>query len=169
MAVGWYVAAIQRGKESALKAGLAQYGVDVYNPDIVVVKRGKKLREPLFPCYLFCLLDPQSEQWPQIRWAKGLRYFLGPSRQPTPVANSLIEEIRARAEGWNRGGWEFAFAPGQQVRISDGALSGMEAIFSRYLPGRQRCEVLVSLVGRSHCLPIPTLSLEARHPAGFLA
>ena len=168
MAVGWYVAAIQRGKESALQDGLAQHGVEVYNPEIIAVKRGKKLREPLFPSYIFCLLDPQAEVWPQIRWAQGLRYFLGPDKQPTSVANSLIEEIRARVERWNHDGWESAFAPGQQVHIGAGALSGVDAVFSRYLPGRQRCEVLVALVGRTHALQITTVSLEARRPAGFL-
>ncbi|MBI4338627.1 MAG: hypothetical protein HY680_01595 [Chloroflexi bacterium] len=168
MAISWYVAAIQRGKESALKVGLALHGVEVYSPDIIVVKRGRKLREPLFPSYLFCLLDPNSDKWPRIRWAKGLRYFLGAGSQPLPVSHVLVDEIRARVEGWNHGGWEAAFLPGQRVRIGSGALAGLDAVFTRYLPGRQRCEVLVSLVGRNHAIQLPSMVLESSPPTSLL-
>ncbi|MFC1935433.1 transcription termination/antitermination protein NusG [Chloroflexota bacterium] len=168
MALGWYVASVQRRKEAALQVGLALYGVEVYNPQIIVVKRGRKRLEPLFPTYLFCHVDPESEQWPRIRWARGLRYFLGVARKPTPVPASLVEEIRTRVEGWNGGGWESVCAPGDRVRIGDGALSGLEAIFTRYLPGRQRCELLVSLVGRMHTVQLPTTAIEALQPVGLL-
>ncbi len=169
MSLAWYVAAIQRGKESALREGLAPHGVEIYSPDIIVVKRGRKLREPLFPSYVFCLLDPQSEQWPQLRWAKGVKYFLGPDRQPTPVADALVSEIRAKVAHWNQEGWTSVFQPGQQLHIAAGPLSGLDAIFSRYLPGRQRCLVLVSLVGRMHTLQVPAIALETPRPTGFLA
>ncbi|MBI4202401.1 MAG: hypothetical protein HY532_04705 [Chloroflexi bacterium] len=169
MTLGWYVAAIQRGKESTLKEGLALFGIHLYSPDIIVVKRGRKLREPLFPSYVFCHLDPESEQWPQVRWARGMRYFLGPDKQPTRVADSLVEEIRLRVEDWNQEGWTSVFRPGQELRIASGPLTGLDAIFTRYLPGRQRCEVLVSLVGRIHAVQIPTIALESQRPKGFLA
>lgn len=168
MSLAWYVAAIQRGKESSLKESLAPLGVDVYNPEIVAVKRGRKLREPLFPCYVFCLLDPESDRWPQVHWASGLRYFLGPDGHPSPVEDALVDEVRSRVEQWNDEGWTSAFHPGQEVRISSGALGGLDAIFTRYLPGRQRCEVLVSLVGRMHALQVPILSLESHRPSSFL-
>ncbi|MFH1141977.1 MAG: transcription termination/antitermination NusG family protein, partial [Chloroflexota bacterium] len=67
MSSAWYVAAIQRGKETALKVGLGIYGVEVYNPEITVVKRGRKLWDPLFPSYLFCHIDAGSELWPRVR------------------------------------------------------------------------------------------------------
>lgn len=167
MGLGWYVAAIQRGKESALQTGLSLHSVEVFNPEITVVKRGRKHREPLFPTYIFCFIDPESEQWPRIRWARGLRYFLGADRKPTPVPASLVDDIRRRVDIWNGGGWASAFEAGDKVRIGNGALSSLEAIFTRYLPGRQRCEVLVSLVGRMHTVHLPITSVEALHPVAL--
>ena len=169
MTTNWHVAAVKRGKEPGLRTGLAQYGVEVYSPEIVVVKRGRKLREPLFPSYVFCHLDPGSELWPQIRWAQGIRYFLGYERQPTPVDPHLVEDIKARVERWNQGGWESALRSGQNVRITSGSLSGLEAVFCRYLSGRQRCEVLVSLIGRPHTVQIPATCVEITKPASLLA
>ncbi len=169
MAFGWYVAAIQRGKESALQVGLSLHGVELYNPAITVVKRGRKSKEPLFPTYAFCFIDPDSEQWPRIRWARGLRYFLGVDRRPTPVPASLIDDIRLRVDTWNQGGWTSAFDKGDRVRVGNGSLSGLEAIFTRYLPGRQRCEVLVSLVGRMHTVHLPITSVEALQPVALWA
>ena len=168
MTQGWYIAKIQRGKESALQVGLSLHNVEAYNPEIIGMKRGRGRWEPLFPTYLFCYVDPESEQWPQVRWARGLRYFLGADRKPTPIAASLVDEIRARVEVWNGGGWASAFEPGTRVHIGDGALSGLEAIFTRYLPGRHRCEVLISLVGRTHTVQLPTTSVEALQPVALL-
>ncbi len=169
MAFGWYVAAIQRGKETALRESLARHGVEVYSPDITVVKRGRKLHEPLFPAYVFCQMDPQSELWPQLRWSKGIKYFLGADRQPTPVDDALVAEIRNRVAHWNGEGWLSAFQPGQLLRIGDGPLSGLDAIFSRYLPGRQRCEILVSLVGRTLTLQVSVMALEPKGATSLLA
>ena len=168
MASAWYIAAIQRGKEATLRVGLNLHGVEVYNPEIIVVKRGRKSWEPLFPSYLFCSIDPESEQWPRVRWACGLRYFLGVDRRPTPVPASLVHDIRTRVEQWNDGGWTSAFEAGERVRIGHGALSGLEAIFTQYLPGHQRCEVLVSLVGRTHRIQLATTAVEALRPATLL-
>ncbi len=164
MAVGWYVSKIQRGKETSLQSGLHQYGIEVYNPSILVVKGGRKRWEPLFPTYLFCLIDPESDLWPRIHWARGLRYFLGAEGRPTPVPSALVEEIMARVGRWNGGGWESVFEPGARVRIGDGTLTGLEAIFKCYMPGHQRCEVLISLMGRNHRVQLPITSVEALGP-----
>jgi transcriptional antiterminator NusG len=169
MSVNWYVATVQRGKEAAIQVGLRLHGVEVFNPEIVAVRRGRTQWEPLFPNYLFCSLDLESGLWPRIRWARGLRYFLGAEHTPTPVPDSLMEEIKARVERWNDGGWESAFKSGDRVRIGDGALSSLEAIFTRYLPGRQRCEVLVSLVGRLHTVQMHTTAVEALRPMAIPA
>jgi len=169
MALSWYVGKVQRGKESALQTSLGVLGIEVFNPEIIVVKRGRTHWEPLFPAYLFCRVDPESDLWPQIRWARGLCYFLGADRKPTPLAASLVEEVRARVGLWNEGGWEVAFGPGDRVRIGDGALCGLEAVFTKYLPGRQRCEVLVSLVGRMHALLLPITSVEVLRFVAFVA
>ncbi|MDO8749597.1 MAG: transcription termination/antitermination NusG family protein [Dehalococcoidia bacterium] len=168
MALDWYVGKTQRRKESAFQIALGGHGIEVFNPEIIVVKRGRKQWEPLFPTYLFCRVDPESDLWPQIRWARGLSYFLGSEGTPAPVASPLVEEIRERVELWNRGGWESAYEPGDWVRVGDGALTGLDAVFSRYLPCRQRCEVLVSLLGRMHTVQLPTTSIEALKPVALL-
>jgi transcription antitermination factor NusG len=169
MALDWYVGKTQRGKEWAFRMALGGHGIEVFNPEITVARRGRKQFEPLFPTYIFCRVDPKSYLWPQIRWARGLSYFLGTEGTPAPVDHLLVEEIRTKVEQWNRGGWESAYERGDMVRVGDGALSGLEAIFARYLPCRQRCEVLVSLLGRMHTVQIPVISIEAPSPVALLS
>ena len=46
MALDWYVGKTQRGKESAFQIALTGHDIDVLSPAIIVVKRGRKQREP---------------------------------------------------------------------------------------------------------------------------
>ena len=142
----WYVAKVKRG-DLRPEQYLHGQGVPVYSPEIVLVKGGKQRTERLFPGYVFVQADPDAEDWPLIRWAPGLSYFLPTSIQPEPVADTMIQEISSRVQRWNSGGWVEAFRPGDNIVVGAGPLKQLDAIFQRYVPGRQRCEVILSLFG----------------------
>lgn len=144
----WYVAKLKPHSEHKVAQHLARYGVEVFAPDIVVQKRVTLSQEPLFPGYIFVCCDPSSDKWALIRWAHGLSYFLPVNSEPLPVPEAILYDIKARTERWNAGGWRGAFRPGEQVMISAGHLTSVEGIFQRYVPGKQRCEVLIHLMGR---------------------
>ncbi len=146
--LAWYVAKVKPRNEHHVQTYLARFGVEVYAPEMLVLRGGRKRIEPLFPSYLFVKTDPLSEMWPLVHWARGLRYFLGDQLRPTPCSDALLDTIRARVGQWNGGGWEEAFRASEAVVIRSGPFKELDAVFQRYVPGRERCHVLVSLMGR---------------------
>ncbi len=164
----WYVAKVHRGRESALRQQLEPEGIDVFHPEIIVKKAGRRRIEPLFPSYLFFRADPLSETWVLARRAHGLKYILGPEEHPTPVDDQVMETIRERLKQWNAGGWRAVFAPGARVVVASGPLKGVEGIFVRYVPARERCKVLLATVATQHEVEIDPEMLADRSGAGTL-
>ena len=132
---GWYVAKVKPRGEHQLSAYLARFSTEVYAPEILVMRRGRKRLEPLFPTYVFVHTDPTSAVWPAVRWARGLRYFLGDRQEPTPCPDGFVETIQESVEKWNGGGWESAFHPGDSLVLRWGRFqwrvprAGMECSF----------------------------------------
>lgn len=138
-----------------------KWGVEVFSPTIRRPAGGKGGWEPLFPTYLFCLVDPQSADWSDIRWTPGLCYFLGAGEELVPVSNELVAHLKQRVSWWNEAGHVPGFVPGERVVVTNGPFSGLEAIFQRYIPARQRCQVLLQLVGRLTKAELPVEVLRA--------
>ena len=157
----WYVAKVKSSNDQSLEGYLRGRGVAVYSPEIVVMKRGKQWTERLFPGYLFVMTDPTSEDWPLIRWARGLNYFLPTSMQPAPLPENVIEDISSRVRLWNGGGWIEAFQAGDRVTIDSGPLKPLDAVFERYLPAKQRCDVIVSLFGGPRRIEVEITSIQS--------
>ena len=79
----WYVAKTKPRKEQLVETYLANsWEVEVFLPTIRRPLGRKAGWEPLFPTYIFCRVDPQSVDWPAIRWAPGLSYFLCTGQEP---------------------------------------------------------------------------------------
>jgi len=166
----WYVAKTKARKEWLVEAYLKEkLGVEVFLP-IIRHPAGKKAGwEPLFPTYLFCFIDPQSADWPAIRWAHGVSYFLGAGPELVPVSDELIAHLKQRVPWWNEGGYAPRFASGEQVVVSSGPFSGLEAIFQRYVPARQRCQVLIEVLGQLAKVEVPAEVLRGKLPYRELA
>jgi len=165
----WYVAKTKARKERLVEMYLTEkLRVEVFLP-IIHHPAGRKAGwEPLFPTYLFCLVDPQSADWPAIRWAHGVSYFLG-GPELVPVSDELIAHLKQRVSGWNEGGYVPRFASGEQVMVSSGPFSGLEGIFQRYVPARQRCQVLLQLLGRLAKVEVSAEILRGKLPYRGLA
>jgi transcriptional antiterminator RfaH len=158
----WYVAKTKPTKEQNVETYITEkWGIDVFLPMIrrpVIKKSGF---EPLFPTYLFCLIDTRSAVWPDIRWTPGLCYFLGAGQELVPVSNEIICHLKQRVSGWNDGGYLPRFATGERVLVTSGPFSGLEGIFERYMPARQRCQVLLQIVGRLSKVELPAEVLKS--------
>ena len=154
MAFEWYVAKAKRFQTVLAERHLRLWGIEVYNPCIVALKTQTKKWEDLFPGYLFCRVDTSnSDLWPGLLWTPGVSYFLPPDSRPLPLSEDSVAEIQQRVERWNGGGYSRVFKKGDRVQVRSGPLKGLDAIFERYLPARERCEVFLSWLGRK----LPTL------------
>ena len=156
----WYIAKSKPRKEAWLTTSLGCWGVEVFYPRTLCQRRGKRLLEPLFPTYLFCRFDLDTPDWLAIRWAPGLSYFLGTEGRPAVIPDDMVAFLKQRVEKWNDEDYSAQrLCPGDRVMIADGPFAGLEGIFQRRLGARQRCIVLLRLVGRLAPVEVPESGL----------
>lgn len=168
----WFVAKTKPAKERYVETCvLEKWGIDVFFPAIRRPSSEIFAFEPLFPTYLFCRFDTQSVIWPAIRWVPGLCYFLGTGQQIVPVSDELIVNLKKHVSRWNEGGCMPRFIPGERVIVTSGPFTGVEGIFQKYLPARQRCQVLLQVLGQQNKveLPVQSLNTESRYRGLALA
>ena len=166
----WYVAKTKTHKERLVEVYLTEkLGVEVFLPLIRHPVGRKAGWEPLFPNYIFCFVNPQSADWPAIRWAQGLSYFLGANEELVPLSDELIAHLKQRVSCWNEGGYVPSFVSGEQVMVTSGPFSGLEGIFQRYVPARQRCQVLLGILGQLAKVEVPAEVLRGQLPYRGLA
>ena len=144
---GWYLARIQPKKVTVLTSFLSQDGVEVFFPKIVEPSPNGGALKALFPTYLFCYLDPQSGVWSRARSAPGMAYFLGSDGEPARIHQELVDFLRERVIHWNDPSYSRNLARGDKVVVTGGPFAGIEGIFQRYISGRQRCRILLEVVG----------------------
>ena len=151
---GWYIAKVKPQKEGSLTNFLGQWGIEVFYPKIAQSGRNG-VRKALFPSYLFCRLDPESGVWPVARWAPGMSYFLNHDGEPTQVPEIMVQYLRQRVDDWNEPGSKKSLQEGDKVVILGGPFSGLEGVFQRYVPSRDRCQILLEAVGRLGTVELP--------------
>ena len=144
----WYIAKSERNREGWLISSLGSLGVEVYYPYVSVFRRGKPLMEALFPTYLFCHIEIDSQQWWSSRYAPGLDCFLGEKGRPKPLAKETLDYLRKRVDLRNSGMSE---NPG--IEISAPRTRGimnlklLEKVFGANMSGRQRCKAFFQAIG----------------------
>ena len=145
---GWYVAKCKPQKETYLMTFLSQRGVGVFFPRIMRPGPTGGTLKGLFPTYMFCYLDPESSIWPVVRWAPGMAYILSCDGEPTRVPETMVDYLQKRVSGWNSEGGSRNLNQGDKVVVLGGPFSGLEGIFQRYVTSKERCRVLLEVVGR---------------------
>jgi transcriptional antiterminator RfaH len=104
--------------------------------------------EPMFPRYLFIHLDSQHDDWGPIRSTLGVTALVRFGQFPTPVPGDLISNLKQRAddEGIQQLP-EYAYRPGESLRIADGVMAGFEAIYLAR-SAKDRVLVLLEILGQ---------------------
>lgn len=145
----WYCVQTKPRKEDLVLAHLEDKRLPYYRPRLRAPSRRGSRVVPLFPGYLFVSLASVGE-CVDVRYTPGVRRLLGYGDEPFPIDESLIELIRAResGDGVIRPCKLFRFREQERVRLSGGAFDGLEALFQEYLPGKQRAQVLLQMLGR---------------------
>ncbi len=150
----WFVVQSKARQEAVAEVNLKRQGFETYWPRIVQQRhyRGKwrKAIEPLFPRYLFVRLEQGRDDFSPIRSTVGVKELVCFGGEPKILAPEIIEEIKRRepdARGIIAGSppWK----SGDDVRIADGAMSGLRGIFLAQ-GGNDRVLILLSLLGQEH-------------------
>jgi transcription antitermination factor NusG len=132
----WYTVHTKPNAEYQVVTAFDYRGIETYLPEIEVpkVQRGRE-RKPFFSCYLFVKTDFEVVGFSSLQGTPGLRRIVAFNDRPVLLADEIIELIRHRIEAINAAGGQpvHSFRPGDTVRITEGPLEGMLAIFEGQL------------------------------------
>jgi transcriptional antiterminator RfaH len=159
----WYVVHT-KARQELLSAGLLEQrlAVTVLLPQVRQRSRGQMRAAPLFPGYLFVELDLDQTEASAINNTPGVIRLVAFGGAPKPVPARVIEALQARlAEIDAQGGLpQHPFKEGDRVRLKDGPLAGLEAVFVGPMRPAERVRVLLEFLGQEQEALVPVEDLE---------
>jgi transcription antitermination factor NusG len=87
------------------------------------------------------------ENFPLVRWGKGVKCVLGFGSYPVPIAEEVITVIRERTDEGNIVKMRHDFKPDEVVRVKTGPLKDLLGIFERWVSENDRVKILLNLIG----------------------
>ena len=162
----WYLVYTKPRSENKALSHLAEQGYQVYLPRCRIKKtrKGKRIPaiEALFPNYLFIKLDPEQDNWSPIRSTPGVNKLVRFGPLPTRVPDAFVEQLKARED--EEGLQEISqpnFQAGDEVRVVEGPMAGLEAIYHT-TKGSARALILLKILGKATPVELETEQLEPR-------
>jgi len=162
----WYLLYCKRGEQLRAKAHLENQGVECFYPEIEVEKilRGKrqKVREPLFPSYMFVRFDfQQGPTFTTVRSTRGVADFIRFGSEPKEIQGDLVYELKqfgatlqamSRTEGPIKG---------QEIEVKGGQFKGLTAIYQEP-DGESRSIMLVKMISQPVAMSIDNKHLDLK-------
>jgi transcriptional antiterminator RfaH len=144
---------------------LGAQGFRTYLPQIQkTIRHARQLRTveaPLFPRYLFIVLDLGRDRWLSVRSTVGVsRLFTHQDGRPIPVPIGIVEALIRQSDG-NLTRLDGGLIKGQRVRILSGPFADFAGTLER-LDDAGRVQVLLEMMGTA--VPV-TLHRSALAPA----
>ncbi len=149
----WRVVQTQVHAEHKAAAHLNRQGFATYLPAYSKRRRHARRIEnviaPLFPRYLFVAVDTATQRWRSIQSTIGVASLVCNGDEPAAIADHIVEELKARHD--ERGliplDMRPRFAPGDKIRVLDGAFGSCFGLFER-MSDSDRVSILLDLLGR---------------------
>ena len=160
----WFLVRSKPRQESVALTHLARQGYESYLPlfatEKLVRRKSIVVQEPMFARYLFVRLDTtgQGQSWSPIRSTVGVSELVCFGSRPARVDDILIATLRER-EIAQQGTPTTLFAHGDNVRITEGAFAGLEAIYQMN-DAEGRSMVLLDLLSKPVAMTIDAASLR---------
>jgi transcription elongation factor/antiterminator RfaH len=164
----WYTLYTKPNAEYQVVTALQKRGIETYLPEIEIAKeRRVRDRKPFFPCYLFIKADLKVVGLSRVRRTPGLRRIVAFDDCPVPLPDEVINLIRCKLDELNAAGGQpmHTFRPGDTVRITDGPLQNMLAVFEGPTTPAERVQVLLTFLGHARRASVPVTDLE-KTPSG---
>ena len=160
----WFLVRSKPRQESVALTHLARQGYESYLPlfatEKLVRRKSTVVQEPMFARYLFVRLDTtgQGQSWSPIRSTVGVSELVCFGSRPARVDDALIATLRER-EATQQADPITVFAHGDNVRITEGAFAGLEAIYQMN-DAEGRAMVLLDLLSKPVAMTIDAASLR---------
>jgi transcription elongation factor/antiterminator RfaH len=156
----WFVVRTQPHREAQAERQLANQDYRIFLPRFRKSRRHARKFEivsaPLFPGYLFVILDLTRDRWRSVNGTHGVDRLLTRAGAPEPVPHGLVEQLLTAidAEGVVRLHPNLQF--GQMVRVSAGPFAGLVGRLQQ-LDDSGRVRILLEILGGK----VPVLLSEA--------
>jgi transcriptional antiterminator RfaH len=163
----WYALYTKPRQETTVAEQLEERGLQTFLPEYNERRRGKPPNaRVLFPCYLFVRVDLEAAGLSVLRWTPGLRRIVSFGGAPAKMPDEAIALVGKRlAQVEARGGFlKPRFRPGERVRLREGPLAGLEAVFEGPVRPSERVRILISFLGEANRAVVPVDQLEAVAP-----
>src|SRR6266480_3047750 len=149
----WFCIRTHLKREHIATAHLRQLpGVEVFNPQLRLLRSTRRGRrwstESLFPNYLFArfVLESMLEK---VRYTPAVKFVLRFADRVPEIPDAVIEDLRQGVGELGSKVLTDAPVEGEEVEIAIRAFVGMKALVTRVLPGKQRVQILLDVMGRS--------------------
>ena len=154
----WYAVSTKPHQEYQAEGNLQRLGVETFCPQLkqrkVIRRVSQMVIRPLFPGYLFARLNIE-DQYRAATYARGVRRIVAFGSTPARVEEELIQGIKDRLSQGYLTLTPRPLAPGQVVKIQDGPLSGLEAVFEREMSDHQRVVLLLRTLAYQARVVVP--------------
>jgi transcriptional antiterminator RfaH len=149
----WYVAQTHPHAETKASAHLQRQGYSVYLPRYLKrrshARRTEFVPAPLFPGYLFVMIDLFAQRWRSIQSTIGVSRLVCSGEEPAILPTAVISALQNRHD--DAGFVQFdprpRFRPGDKIQVVDGAFATCLGLYEG-LADRERVAILLDLLGR---------------------
>jgi transcriptional antiterminator RfaH len=146
----WYVVQTKPRNEERAQFHLEREGIETLNPLMEAFRsrrgRARRTLEPLFPNYIFARFLLEKD-YPKVKWARGVNKVVGRGREPMPISDEIVEEIKSRIGEGCVVRRAFDLQPHDPVKIKEGPLKDLIGVFDGWMGKEGRIRVLLSLIG----------------------
>ncbi len=161
----WFLVHTQPKSERKAELHLGAQGFRTHSPQIQkTIRHARQLRTvraPLFPRYIFLILDLGRDRWLSVRSTIGVSSLFTCEDRPVPVPKGVVEALIARTNEANLTRFDVDLTMGQTVRILSGPFADFVGTLER-LDTAGRVRVLLTMMGstvpvalqRSALLPV---------------
>jgi transcriptional antiterminator RfaH len=149
----WHCIRTHLKHEHIAEAHLRQIpDVDVFNPRLRLLRSTRRGRrwstESLFPNYLFARFA-QEAMLEKVKYTPAVKIVLRFGDEVPKIPDTVIEDLRRDLAETDSLVFTDAPMEGEEVEIATGAFVGTRARVARVLPGKQRVQILLDVMGRS--------------------
>lgn len=146
----WFLVHTQPKSERKAEMHLGAQGFRTHLPTIEkTIRHARQLRTiraPLFPRYLFLILDPARDRWLSVQSTVGVSSLFTCDDRPVPVPEGIVETLIQNTDEANLTLFNRGLIAGQSVRILKGPFADFVGTLER-LDDAGRVRVLLDMMG----------------------
>jgi transcription elongation factor/antiterminator RfaH len=155
----WYLVHTQPKKDLQARMHLHVQGFRTFVPQYLrTIRHARKLRTeraPLFPSYLFVILDLERDRWLSVRSTIGVSYLVGSrENRPDAVPHGVVEALIDQVDASNLMVFSDGLEKGQKVRIASGPFADLIGTLDS-LNDAGRVRLLLDMMGSEIAITLP--------------